>query len=153
MYGTNDIQTSLTPTFAGVAGKLLGVWQMFQRRGIAAFACTLGPNTTSTDAWATTVNQTWDALRDNTVRLALNAWIRDGAPINASGTPVAAGTSPATRSGEAGHPLIGYFETADVMESARDSGVWKPGYTADGLHPTPTGYAAMAAVVDTSVLI
>ncbi|MGC8159940.1 hypothetical protein ACP3WZ_25790, partial [Salmonella enterica] len=48
MYGTNDIQTALSPTFAGVATALLGVWRLYATRGIQPWACTLGPTTTST---------------------------------------------------------------------------------------------------------
>jgi hypothetical protein len=40
--------------------------------------------------------------------------------------------------------FAGFLEIADQVESARDSGKWKaPGYTADGLHETPTGYLAI----------
>lgn len=46
----------------------------------------------------------------------------------------------------AGHPaLTGYIEMADVVESARDSGVWRDGtkYTADGIHPNNAGLVLM----------
>jgi lysophospholipase L1-like esterase len=46
------------------------------------------------------------------------------------------------------------FETADTVETTRNSGKWKsPGYTADGTHPSATGHAAMAGAVTTSVLV
>jgi hypothetical protein len=43
-----------------------------------------------------------------------------------NGVAVASGSSaPGTvRFGQNGHPAIGYFETADSVESSRDSGLW-----------------------------
>lgn len=60
-----------------------------------------------------------------------NDWIRDGAPVSISGasfTALATGTAAGAgvyRAGMAGHPLKGYFEAADTLESARNSGFWK----------------------------
>lgn len=49
----------------------------------------------------------------------------------------------AIRSGLAG--AAGYFEVADIMETARNSGVWNTGYTTDGIHGNVTGIAALVA--------
>jgi hypothetical protein len=46
--------------------------------------------------------------------------------------------------------VIGYFEVADVVTTARNSSTWISGYTADNLHETASGYAAVAAAIDTS---
>ena len=44
---------------------------------------------------------------------------------------------------------VGYFEIADTLETSRNSGIWRsPGFTIDGLHPSPTGYAATVAGID-----
>lgn len=50
--------------------------------------------------------------------------------------------------GEPAHPLVGFFELADLAESARNSGRWRPSYTADGIHPNATGAATMSAGID-----
>jgi hypothetical protein len=86
---------------------------------------TLSPVSTSTDSWATTVNQTTHAT--NAVRTAHNDWRR---------------TVPA-----------GYFacyETADAVESARNSGLWAVtgaafGIASDSTHASNGGYAAIVA--------
>ena len=42
-------------------------------------------------------------------------------------------------------PFFGTFEFADAMMTARDSNVWKTGYSTDLLHPIAVGYAAAKA--------
>jgi len=66
-------------------------------------------------------NTVTDAANAN--RISYNTWMRDGAPLNpttfaavATGT---AGSSTVVRFGQAGHPAVGYFEVADIAESAR----------------------------------
>ena len=82
--------------------------------------------TTSTDSWATVGNQT---------------------PIDVSARIIE--YNDAIRAGVANS--VGYFEIADTLESARNSARWRaPGFTTDGLHATPTGYAATVAGVDIS---
>ena len=66
---------------------------------------------------------------EEAVRTQINDWIR---------------TSPA--------PLRGYFETADQVETARNSGVWKSGLTDDGLHPSTAGLTAAGAAIDPAVI-
>ena len=56
----------------------------------------------------------------NAMRTEVNDWIR---------------TTPAG--------IDGYIEVADVVETARNSGVWKDGYSSDGLHENATGYQAI----------
>lgn len=68
--------------------------------GKPAFFCTVAPRSTSTDLWATLANQT--AFSGEAQRAAYNAAVRAGL------------------SGAAG-----YFEIADQVESARNSGKWR----------------------------
>lgn len=121
-YGTNDIY-SVGATLAQLQGYKITMWQWLAARGIVVKATTLVPSTTSTDGWATTANQT--IKTGETTRVAINDWIRDGAPM-LNGVAVATGSNaPGTlRAGQSGHPLAGYFETADVVESVRNSGKW-----------------------------
>ena len=63
------------------------------------------------------------------IRQAFNAWVR---------------TKPA--------PLTNYIEVADVVETARNSGLWKPAYdSGDSIHPNTAGHTAIAAVVKSTL--
>lgn len=150
-YSRNDWANART--LAQVQADKLTIWGWFYARNIPVYAWTSLPGTTSTDTWATVGNQS--AIAGESVRLGLNAWIRDGAPIDATTrAAVAVGTSSnVLRIGAATHPVGAYFETADAVESGRDSGKWKASYTGDGTHPNATGHAALAAVVDTTKLV
>lgn len=128
VYGINDIIGGATA--AEVEARLSALYGFLADTGIPVYGGTVSPVTSSTDDWQTTVNQTTAA--HNTERVTLNNWIR---------------TTPA--------PLSGFFELADAVESARDSGLWKAsgvpfGFTADGVHESSGGAAAEAAVVDPS---
>lgn len=131
-FGRNDL--SAGRTLAQIQADLITSWNVNVAQGVKTWQTTITPKTTSTDGWATVANQT--VTSDNTVRLNLNAWLRDGAPMSA-GAAVATGTVGAARcayynsSGAlvtapsgAAHPLQGVFEVADLAESARDSGKW-----------------------------
>ena len=119
-YGTNDITGGLA--FAKTNLQLL--WNYLSSMGVKVYQCTTTPRTTSTDAWATLGNQT--SASSESDRKLLNAWIR---------------SIPA--------PLSGIFEITDIVESARDSGLWKAGYTVDGVHPgTSTIYTTIANAID-----
>lgn len=140
-YADNDIATGTT--LAATQALFLTVAYVYANRNAraarkgAVLTHTLLPRTTSSDSFQTTANQT--VVTGEAVRLLYNAWIRDGAPIDAT-TKVAAAvgaTSNVLRAGASGHPLAslavpgtaellkGYVEIADVAESARDSGKWK----------------------------
>jgi lysophospholipase L1-like esterase len=88
---------------------------------------TITPVTTSTDGWTTTTNQTVNA--NNAQRVIHNNNVRNGLIHDA---------------------VTGYFEIADVWESARDSGLLVPNYTNDGTHGLPAAYTAIvtAGAVD-----
>lgn len=142
----NDISTSI----ATLMQKAINYWTFLDRIApgkVWAWTCT--PYTSSTDSWATVANQSPFSPTDEVNRIDYNTWLRDGAPMNpTTRVPVAVGAS-GVRVGEAGHPLAGYLDVADIAESARDSGKWKvtgsTAWTADGIHPNSIGAAALAA--------
>lgn len=115
-YGINDVTAGRTAPV--ILAALQTAWGYFPTKNM--WATTIQPVTTSTDAWATTANQTVTA--GNPVRTSLNNSIR-AVPS----------------------PLKGMFEIADVVETARDSGIWNviagvgtP--TGDGTHEAPLLY-------------
>lgn len=129
-YGINDINGGAT--LATVQASLLSIWTDLAARRLRVYQTTVEPVTTSTDGWLTTANQT--TTSGNTVRVNLNNWLRAGAPIDpVTKAAVAVGTSGVLIAGVSGHPLAvcsaypyGCIEVADLIESARDSGKWKP---------------------------
>lgn len=121
-YGRNDV--SAARTAAQIEADLVAVWTLGANRKIRVYQTTITPRSTSTDFWRTTGAQTVDAT--NAVRVAVNAWIRAGAPLDpATKAPVAVGTVGALIAGRAGHPLVGYFEVTNLVETAQDSGIFK----------------------------
>lgn len=145
-YGINDIIVGGSTLWSQVAQNAVGVWKVVTQRVAKLYQTTLEPVSTSTDSWATTTNQTTHS--GNAARTGFNDWLRDGAPM-LNGTYVAAGSNATgtVRAGQAGHPLVGVIEVADLAESARNSGLWKPNYTVDGTHASTTGNTAMAAAI------
>lgn len=113
---------------------------------------TVSPSTNSTDGWATVGNQSSNG--SDAGRLAFNAWVRDGAPFTAAGAVAVVGSGGTTvRLGDAGHPCTGvanphpdFIDFADLVESARDSGRWKAGWTSDGLHPNEVGTVGIVSL-------
>ncbi|HTV26815.1 MAG TPA: peptidoglycan-binding protein [Xanthobacteraceae bacterium] len=111
---TGVVDVILGSTTPQIENNLATLWSLFPP-GIPVYQTTMPPYTTSTDGWTTLVNQTPNS--DDAARIATDDWIRT--------TPLG---------------LAGYFEVANLMESAQDSGLWKvPGYTTDGVHETTTG--------------
>lgn len=110
--GQNDIRNgSLAPDVIALLGQVAAKYAS----GKPYFLQTFGPETTSTDEWATTGNQTPTA--SNAQRVAYNGLVR------------------------AGGAWAGFFEIADAWETARNSGLWKiPAWTDDGLHAQEIGY-------------
>lgn len=153
-YGINDLGSR---TLAQIKTDLITCWNVIAARGVAVWQTTITPKTTSSDSWATTANQT--PFSGDSDRVLLNNWLRDGSPMLA-GAAAATGSSAngTLRAGMAGHPLAGYFEVADTVESARDSGKWKVDgtankYTSDGTHPTAFGHTAAAAGIVVASLL
>lgn len=148
-YGVNDLIN--LRTLAQMQADGIAFWGYLAATGKLVSQATFKPYTSSTDGWVTVENQTPGGV--NPTRLAWNAWLRDGAPLIAGAAAATGTTDPAAvRVGSAGHPLDAVLEVADALESSRDSGVWTPGYTSDGLHPNPTGHAAAAAVASAWIL-
>lgn len=115
--GVNDIGNSRTA--AQALADMQTIRAACQSRKF--YGATIPPVTTSSDSWATAQNQTPAAYEYQ--RVLLNTSLR------------------AIPSG-----FAGYFETADPVESSRNSGRWKsPGFTSDGVHGTTTAYAAIQA--------
>lgn len=114
-YGRNDLSNGRT------AAQIMADISTFRVLLGKPFAQhTITPVSTSTDAWATTVNQT--TAVNNAARITLNDSLRFGA----SG--------------------IDYLvEVADSVETARNSGIWKAGYTADGTHQLQVAFKSIEA--------
>ncbi|MBK6874018.1 MAG: SGNH/GDSL hydrolase family protein [Kineosporiaceae bacterium] len=150
-YGTNDCADGRTAL--QIEADLVTLWRMLRARGVTPYRCTMSPRSTSTDGWVTTTNQTSRA--DDAPRRAVNAWVRDGAPISSTTlAPLSIGaTGSVLRMGDASHPCAGYFEVADTVESARDSGIWKANMTADGVHPNAAAHTLMATAINTSLFV
>jgi lysophospholipase L1-like esterase len=151
-FGANDLGVTTLATYQATR---LDLWNLMASRGIKVFATTVTPRTDSTDSWATTTNQTTKAWESS--RVTFNDWLRGGAPLVA-GAPVAVGTTDAVIAGQAGHPLFGCIDTADAVESARNSGFWRVNgsanyATADGLHPSPAAHLLMAATVPLAAFV
>lgn len=119
-YGINDV---VGDSAATVKTNLETIGGYFT--GKQKYQSTLPPkNLVSSDSWATTAGQTIDSR--NTERVTLNNSIRAGLT-----------------------GFNGYFEIADVLESARDSGKWavngSPNYlTNDGIHEVNTANILVA---------
>jgi lysophospholipase L1-like esterase len=137
--GVND----LTSAAATLQASLLAQWKSIRALGPQVWQATITPRTTSSDGWVTVANQTISA--DNSKRVLVNEWLRDGAPLNSTGTTaVETGNSSAIRTGNVLHPLSGIIEVTDYVETDRNSGIWKAAYTTDGIHPQRVGYVDMA---------
>jgi lysophospholipase L1-like esterase len=119
-YGRNDLTTG--DPVATIQANLVTLWTMCANRGMRVFQTTITPRTSSTDGWVSAGNQATTGNEAN--RTALNDWLRAGAPL-VSGVATAVGTSGALTAGQTGHPLFGVFEVADLVETARNSGIWK----------------------------
>lgn len=133
-YGINDLGRSDTDPDGGLAATqaaLVDVWTWLEEAGLLVWQTTLSPSSDSTDGWTSIQGQ----RERHSARPEVNNWIRDGAPIRG------------VRAGESGHPLSGWIEVADSVESARNSGAWVPGATEDGGHPTEAGIRAMGEAV------
>jgi hypothetical protein len=123
-YGRNDWGNAAS--LATLQANKIYLWNAAAKRGIKVTTATNFPATTSTDGWTSAGGQT--VVAGESVRVALNNWIRDGAPM-LNGVAVATGSNATgtVRIGASGHPVIGYHELADAAETARNSGIWKTG--------------------------
>ena len=121
-YGSNDLYT-VGADVATVLATLqtIGGYMIALGAGKRAYQVTITPRTTSTDSWATTVNQTVLSSAIEARRISVNDSIRGILP-----------------------GLTGYYDVADAIETSRNSGIWRVtglanGYTPDGTHPNTPG--------------
>ena len=121
-YPINDIKGGRTP--AETRTNMKALISFLRTKGVQViYLCTVTPVTTSTDNWATVSNQT--VTQHEAARVAHNNDVRNGY-----------------------YEVEGYFEVADLVETARDSGMWKAGYTTDGIHPVSAGVNEMKKAVN-----
>ena len=167
-HGTNDVASgSSTATLQD--RYLNAYWRTLGIANQRLVQTTIVPRTTGT--YTTVAGQTVNA--DESKRVALNAWMRDGAPCTwdgsqfiASATGVAAGggvlrcdvysnTGVKTATGTGGHPLLATLDSGSVNEvnssgtATIDGGYWTPNRASDGIHPNEAGHLAMSAPVQT----
>lgn len=123
-YGTNDF--NFGANLLTTQTRCVAMWQTLWSRGAKVWATTLLPKVTSSDRFTTSSGQTpVTGFATGGIRSQFNAWLRGGAPINPTTfAPVAIGTAGALIAGTNPHPLKGYFEAADLVETSRDSGLW-----------------------------
>lgn len=125
-FGRNDVTNGSYPATQIEANKV-AIWKRLAQYGIKITICTITPRTNTTDGWKTLAGQSLaDPANIEAIRVSVNDWIRDGAPLDPSLVPVAVGTGGALRVGQAGHPVSNWFDAADAVESSRNSGKWKP---------------------------
>lgn len=129
---TNDLYGSAS--LATTQANLLAAVALAKSRGLKVAVQTCIPRTTSTDAFATTANQTIvTSGAGNVGRLAFNAWVMSGA----TGADLVIPMHQALDSGLA----TGGAETSKWLAADVDLGA----YTASGLHPSKLGHDTMKA--------
>ena len=132
LHGTNDVDFNAYTAAQIQATHTTEVAQLVAR-GMKVIVHTLPPNTTSTDGWVTTANQTPAATEAN--RVAFNTYIRNVA-INLPG-------------------VIGLADFGDALETSRNSGICRcdngNAYTT-GIHPNIRGYDAMAGAIPLNLI-
>ena len=123
-YGVNDLAGG-TVTAAQLQANILTAAKTVASMGIKKFFIhTLTPRTTSTDGWTTLGGQT--AIAADPARITHNTWVRAGCPIDPTTlAPVLPGTEEAILAGSFRHPITGWLDFADLVESSRNSGLWK----------------------------
>ena len=108
----------------------------FNPAGLFYSTCMPG-GVNSTDSYATVANQAVSSVYDAN-RKAVNAWLRSG------GGGLFGGLT--------GRTLTGIIDRAAAVEVQNgSSGVWQPGYTNDGTHPTQTVHTNVLAPLVQSV--
>jgi len=126
-YCRNDLIAGITA--ASVITSLQTIAGPFIAAGIRVWVFTCPPTTTSTDAWATSANQTIANISAETQRIAYNAALR-------SGGAVALG-------------FAGLIDMSAVVEDGANPGKWlttSGAWTTDGVHPNSTqGHPALIA--------
>lgn len=130
--GSNDLTSGRT--LAQIQGDLKTSWKLLRDFGVDIYQTTYTTSTTSTDSWATMVNQTVHA--SNPVRQALNAWLYE------------------IRNDR---EFTRYIDVHTPTEGVgADLGKWVVNgsanfATVDGLHLSPSMHATVASFIGTSL--
>lgn len=128
-YGTNDIAASAT--LVQIQGYLTEIWAQLKARNLKVYQALILPRTTSTDGWATAVNQTpATGFAKNGIRDQLNLWIRS----------------------QVGILIDGIIDLNVIAEDTTLGNRWvangvASSITADGVHPNIAGAATLAPAV------
>ncbi len=145
--GANDLGRG-----EAILEKYVEHWTWAKKQGVKVYQVTVLPFTSSTDRFATLEGQT--PKENEAFRVRINDWLRDGAPLR-NGVPAIGTADPsAVRIGHPDHPLDGYIETADAVESSRNSGKWrvdKGSIGGDGLHPNAKAHELIAESIPATI--
>ena len=156
--GINDGMRSWDVT----APSMLQLWRKVRAAGVEhVIKSTITLSVGTSDDWATLEGQTVNSITE-AGRVAVNQWLRDGAPLTPDGTaPAPAGTAGGVRCTvihpdgtvtvrDEGHPLTAVTDIVAAIESSPDSGKYALGAPAtamrgwaDGLHPSPGIHAIL----------
>lgn len=122
--GSNNL-IHLSSNPATIEGQLQAIWALFPTK--KNYQTTIMGETTSTDSWATLVNQTIAVGYPESARETVNTWIL----TNPSG-------------------IVGSFNNASAVDDVSSPGKWKVDgtpfkYTGDGLHESNFGYLQIPA--------
>ncbi len=139
LAGTNDIAQNTGPeTNTMIEENLMAMTELAQKHGIKVILCSITPISDYTlmpagrggpalPAGATPAHRVQTTGRPPATILALNAWMK-------------------TYAASAGAIYCDYYSA--VVDS---SGFFKEGFSNDGLHPNPQGYALMAPVAEVAI--
>ena len=148
--GFNDISTL---TLAQIQANLQTIWARVRYKGKKVWQSLLLPRTTSTDSWATLVNQTIAAGYESS-GYPLGAYPNYDAPAGSTGTRGALNAWLVAQ--VAAGNLDGVLDGNAVVEAGSSPGKWAVtgvanAPTSDGQHPSATNHAAIAAALNTVV--
>jgi hypothetical protein len=152
LLGRNDL--SVGDSLATIQANQIAVAAAILGQGVErVFIGTVTPEGTSTTAAGPSSLADQNVTANNSIRLALNAWKRAGAPM-INGVAVAVGTPGALLAGQPGHPFYGVIDVAATVE---DGGASAPTgkcivigglpSSADVKHFGPSAIALMQAAV------
>ena len=136
LAGTNDIAQNNGPeTAAMIEENLMAMTELAQKHGIKVILCALTPISDYTNmpapagapASAVPVRRIQTTHRPPAQILQINAWIKSYAASVGAG-------------------YVDYYSA--VVDS---NGMFKEGFSNDGLHPNPQGFALMAPVVEAAI--
>jgi hypothetical protein len=107
-FGTNDFNS--VTSYATQEGIIVELWDILQAQGLKVYHSTCSPRSTGT--FTTIEGQTTVTANDfNGKRVTFNDKLRRG------------------------EWDVECLDISDVLEADRDSGIWVPNYTTDGIHP------------------